>query len=101
MKTFFKKNLIAVFALLLGIGTMSFQMTERNLTTSQWYPVDEYGTITNSPLPEEPTGEDCKQGNPGPICAIEIELNPSNPFPSTVDDAYADHQVGSTTQRNE
>lgn len=28
MKTFFKKNLIAVFALLVGIGTMSFKMTD-------------------------------------------------------------------------
>lgn len=38
MKTFLKKNLIAVFALLLGIATMSFKMAEKTTPSTQiWY----------------------------------------------------------------
>ena len=40
MKTFFKKNLIWVFALVLGIGTMSFKIVEKksdNGASVEWY----------------------------------------------------------------
>jgi len=80
---------------------MSFKMVEKNTTTAQWYPVDTDGYITNSPSSEEPANEDCNSDNQGSVCAISMELDPFKPFPSKVTDAYADHDVLGTTQRDE
>lgn len=103
MKTFVKKNLIWVFALLVGIGTMSFKLVEKSMGTYQWYEVDEDGIsiLQGSPLGGEPTGEDCNRDNTETVCAIGFELQPGKPFPLTVSDAYADHDVEGTTQRDE
>jgi len=48
MKTFLKKNLIWVFTLVLGIGTMSFKIVEKtsnNSTNSQWYYTENVSTF--------------------------------------------------------
>lgn len=66
MKTFFKTNLIWAFALVTGIGTMSFKMTERLNQTLIWFAVDEEGGIQGQTSPEGCLGE-------GEICAVAFD----------------------------
>lgn len=103
MKTFLKKHFIGAFALVLALATMSFKYAEKQTLVYNWYPVGTDGsTITSStPLAGEPNEDACNPDNSQSICAIEIQLNPSNPFPSTVAQAQANHDVGDLTRREE
>ena len=100
MKTFFKKNVMAAFAILLALSTMSFQLIKKESTSAQWYPVATDGyTITSSDPIDKPNNPDCQENNPASVCAVEIELTAA-PFPSNLDDAATYHNLtGNTTER--
>lgn len=74
MRNLIKKNLIAVFALLLGIGTMSFKLTEKNMKSldEQWYYTPEITGAEGSPSSYERAGShpNCP-GNTDVWCLIE------------------------------
>lgn len=53
MKTFFKSNLLWVFALVAGIGMMSFKMTAQHEETIYWFKVKPDLTIGGSIDPDE------------------------------------------------
>lgn len=86
MKTVLKKNLIGVFALLLGIGTMSFKAWENNKPlTGSWYHVQTGGSTISTP--SDPAAPTLCPGSEE-VCAIEIEMiDLSTPFPSSVAEA--------------
>jgi hypothetical protein len=67
MKTFLVKNLIVVFALLLGIGTMSFKSFHNKQSDEYWFSVDGNGQVTGYIGPEL-TG-DCSILNNEILCA--------------------------------
>jgi hypothetical protein len=85
MKTFFKTNLIAVFAVLLAVGTMSFKMVEKQRTfTPEWYSVDGSGNIgpsTGTGTPSFP----CEENYNLNVC--QILLDSSGTIPDTVEEA--------------
>lgn len=103
MKTFLKKNLIWVFALVLGIGTMSFTIVKKNTTAYFWYSVntDGYTISSSTPLGGEPNQTTCRSSNPATICAIELELDPDYPFPANIVEAGMNHNVGGNTKRDQ
>jgi hypothetical protein len=69
MKTVLKKNLIGVFALLLGIGTMSFKAWENENQTDYWYPVSgqSVGSGQIDSQCDDTTGETCAVSFSEPI----------------------------------
>ncbi len=75
MKTFVKKNLIAVFALLMSIGTMSFKMVEKSNQDEFWFEVA--GDTIGDPM--EP--QSCPEGYTNP-CAIVFSS--TEDIPATV-----------------
>ncbi len=83
MKTFFVKNLIVVFALLLGIGTMSFKMVEKSNEEVTWFSVDydDQQTIGGQVDPGTCFGS-------GKICAIGFTQD--TPPATTVSEAQND-----------
>lgn len=66
MKTFIQKNLIAVFAVLLAVGTMSFKMAEKNAVSTTWFSVGTGGVIGAQMNP------DICQGS-ATLCAVAFE----------------------------
>ncbi len=82
MKTFFKTNLIGIFAVLLAVGTMSFTMLRVDEPDLKWYEVGPTGTIEDETSPPSGTCEVDYHAN---IC--KILLDTENPIPPTVSDA--------------
>jgi hypothetical protein len=69
MKTFLKKNLLWVFSLVLGIGTMSFKMTESS-NTWHYQGSGAYNVATNW-QPGSPSPGTCKAVAAKP-CEISV-----------------------------
>lgn len=93
MKTFLKKNLIWAFALVLGIGTMSFKMLQNTLAGSFWYSVAPGGYTINTGSVDSNPPPDC--AGYLEVCGIKIQmLNESTPVPTNVPDAYALQSAG-------
>ena len=82
MKTFFKKNLIWMFALVVGIGSMSFKVVEKNLTSTFWYEVQSDGTSIGGQ-----TNPSACEGS-GTPCAVEF--NRDHSIPATLSEAQSD-----------
>lgn len=83
MKTFFKKNLIWVFALVVGIGTMSFKVIQKQNVSEYWFEVINGYEVTNNPAPP-----DCDD-NEGAVCAVAFTQDSVPDGVETIDDAYA------------
>lgn len=102
MKTL-KINFAAIFAVVIGLVTMSFQ-ANRSVQDYEWYEVGTDGStiVSNNPLPGgEPNEPECNAENSETLCAIEILLDPEEDFPQTVAEAMANHQTRGETKRNE
>lgn len=82
MKTFVMKNLIWVFALVVGIGTMSFKMVEKSNEDVYWFLVDG-DTVTETQMAENQV---CI--NQGPACAISFSRDTN--IPTDLGDAQED-----------
>ncbi|ADQ17085.1 hypothetical protein Lbys_1366 [Leadbetterella byssophila DSM 17132] len=93
MKTFLVKNLIVVFALLLGIGTMSFKVIQKQNVSEHWYKV--VGGIV---LDESPDGN-C-QDDEGTVCAVAFSEDITPPPGMTVNDAYNHGSYAGEAKRN-
>jgi hypothetical protein len=87
MKTFFVKNLIVVFALLLGIGTMSFKVSKMNAGVTEnnqnlkWHFIPDVPGGEDDPENYEP-GEsipDCPNATSVRCIIIAPELSPGVP----------------------
>lgn len=92
MKTFLKKNLVWVFALVLGLTTMSFKVMEKNNQTVYWFVVSGGNTVTNTEMAENQT---CQ--NQGPACAIAFNRNtdiPTDLGEAEADDDWVDTAYG-------
>lgn len=94
MKTFVKKNLVAVFALLVGIGTMSFKMVEKNNATEYWFEVADGLYVTENPLP--PNCED----DQGTVCAVAFSQSTLPEGIETIYDAYVHGAYITEAKRN-
>lgn len=100
MRNLIQKNVIGLFALVLAVATMSFKMIEKESVSSQWYNVDTDGfTITSSTPITEPSDPGCDDENQATVCAVEITLNPSNPFPANLNEAQSNHTRGQMKKR--
>lgn len=72
MKTFFVKNLIVVFALLLGIGTMSFKVSNKINFETYWFEVDSSGSISSTP---HTPGPECSESIADEFCAVAFSTS--------------------------
>lgn len=68
MKTFVKKNLIWVFALVVGIGTMSFKVIQKQNVSEYWFKVE------NDIVLDDPAPANCEDDE-GTVCAVAFSQN--------------------------
>lgn len=86
MKKVLKVNLVAVLALFLSVGMMSFKMVSKNNVVAGWYAVDASGNLSPSTIPV-PDGTDCSTLIQEDICAVEWQS--SAPRPNTYAEVLA------------
>lgn len=84
MKTFFKNNLIWIFALVLSIGTMSFKLAEKsnNALSETWYymPDTTGSEKDHESYTRDPEGFNCTGG--GPVwCTISAPEDGNTGYP--------------------
>jgi len=97
MMTNFKKHAMALVALAIAATSatlMSFNKVEKQ--ASNWYPVSGTTITSSTPLATAPSNdpeEACSTSKTADMCAIQLVLNPANPFPSSVAQAQANHTV--------
>ncbi|UIR57335.1 hypothetical protein LZQ00_05835 [Sphingobacterium sp. SRCM116780] len=99
----FQKHGLAVFAVAIAVVTL-MSMRDKDHLVSNWYPVSGSNITSSTPLPSPPSNDPnapCSTSKSEDMCAIEIELDSSQPFPSTVSDAQTNHTVLDEAYREE
>ncbi|WP_149912698.1 MULTISPECIES: hypothetical protein [Sphingobacterium] len=91
-----KNYAMALVALVIAATSLTLMSFVKKEQSSNWYPVNTSGIISSTPLSSPPSNspdDPCSTAKNTDMCAIEIELNPANPFPTSVTQAQTDHNV--------
>ncbi len=90
-----KNYAMALGALAIAATSGTLMSFENGKQTSNWYEVSGGNIISSSsiPAPSDDPNAECSTAKNSDMCAIQLVLNPSNPFPSTVAQAQANHTV--------
>jgi len=90
-----QKNAIAIVAMATIVGFSAFKIGSE-AQQSNWYEVNNGQIVSSTPLETPPSDDptaDCSTQKTANMCAIQIELEDGQPFPSTVAEAEANHNV--------